>query len=151
LSSWRLLSGSGSFRLPEGTTILPRASAFFPFSITNLPFSSDIVLLYPDGVIATRPVPSTTVAPAQPPVLPESYIPVQAVEPITSQAENVPSHEEAVVAPAAAKDLAAAGAALSDPAPDFGADASVGSVFRSPWVLGLLSVMAVAGGAFIFL
>lgn len=146
LSGWRILSDVGSFRIPEGMTILPKASVLFPFSITNLPFSPDATLVYPDGVIAARSVspvaPAPVVLDEQPPVLSTSYIKVQAVEPIISVRESVPNYEEAVRAPAATTKLAAAGATVPT---------SSGSVFRSPWMLGLLSIVAIAGGAFILL
>jgi competence ComEA-like helix-hairpin-helix protein len=150
LSGWRLLSEAGSFRIPEGMTILPESRVLFPFSITNLPLASDATLLYPNGVIATHSVAPTSVVSAlaadtlvgeQLPADKVSYKQVQEVEPIISVRNAVPEHEEAVVAPAAATELAAAGAALP----------ASSNVLRSPWMLGLVSIMALAGGAFILL
>lgn len=146
LSMWRLVSDAGSFRIPEGTALLPNASVLFPYTIINLPASLEATLLYPDGVIAARYAPPHSVlAPsAQPSAPAPSYRQVQEVEPIISTTENVPVHDEAVRAPAAANDLAAAGAALP-------ASSSIPAIFRSPWMLGLISVVGLASGAFILL
>ncbi|MFI5260580.1 MAG: helix-hairpin-helix domain-containing protein [Candidatus Paceibacteria bacterium] len=160
LSGWRLDAGNGLFRIPEGTTLLPNANVLFPYSIINLPVSLDVMLLYPDGVIASRyaaPVPATlaedVIVPAQSAQLaaPEgSYIQVQKVEPIISTRTSVQSHENtAVNAPAATTELAAAGAAVDAPTP--APQAHAAGFLHSPWVLSLVGVVILAGGAFILL
>lgn len=70
---------------------------------------------------------------------------VSKAAPITSPETNIQTHEEEVRAPASATDLAAAGAALP-PQTSRGA-----GLFRSPWTLGLLGIIVLASGAFIFL
>lgn len=159
LSGWRLIADTGSFRLPEGTMLLPNANVLFPYSVINLPVSFDVALAYPDGVIATRYVPTAPVptVPVQLSASAESYesvqavrldeVPARQVEPIISMKQNIQAHDEAVGAPAAEKDLAAAGAAL----PDSPAKPAASGIFHSPWTLGFLGVMALAGGAFILL
>ena len=159
LSGWRLLSDMGSFHIPEGTTILPLASVLFPFSITNLPFSLEASLRYPDGVLAAQVAP-TALATEALVQLPESAPSFNTVQTVgydeTSSAENTSisgtAHENtAVRAPAAATELAAAGAALPPDESAPAADTRSTSLFRSPWTLGFLSLMTLAGGAFIFL
>jgi len=153
LSGWRLLAEAGSFRIPEGMTILPKANVLFPYSIINLPTSFETMLLYPDGVVAARyalPLaPAQTVEQPSAPAV--SYKQVQEVEPIISQG-IAQSYDEGVRAPAAVPNEGiAAGAA--QPVPPLAAVASTGlpSIFRSPWMLGLLGVVGLAGGAFILL
>jgi competence ComEA-like helix-hairpin-helix protein len=67
------------------------------------------------------------------------------VEPVTSAVSNIQAHEEAVLAPAEATELAAAGAAL----PSVPASRTAG--LFSVWTLGLLGVIVVAGGVFILI
>ncbi len=168
LSNWRLASGVGSFRIPEGTTLLPNASALFPYSVTNLPRTLNASLAYPDGAIAAQYEPlvhqdDIVVSGAQLSASSSSSNSVQAVEPlavsaaepIISTKANIQKNEEAVSAPAAATEVAAAGAALptapvvSSTSPK--AATSAMSVFHSPWTLGLFGIIAAAGGAFILL
>ncbi|MDE1919751.1 MAG: helix-hairpin-helix domain-containing protein [Patescibacteria group bacterium] len=167
LSGWRLMADTGSFRIPEGTTLLPQTNVLFPFAITNLPVTLGATLLYPDGVLAASsasypyvtddPVPAA-VAVSVPP-LPEQPSPanarstsIQAVE-FTNQIEDLQAHEKGIVAPAAATELAAAGAASPAASASTSSEnkSSAPGLFRSPWTLGFLSVMALAGGAFILL
>lgn len=158
LSGWRLSADTGSFRIPEGTTILPSASVLFPNTITNLPGALEATLRYPDGIIAARyapPVP-VSIPDVQPPAPAVSYESVQAVEPITSPRTTVQSHEEAVLAPAAvSNEGTAAGAPLlassSAETAAAGAAPFAHSLLRSPWTLGLAGVMTLAAGAFILL
>ncbi len=156
LSAWRLTADAGSFRIPEGTILLPNASVLFPQAITNLPVSLDATLAYPDGIIAARYTPPVAASEVQPPSPDASYESVQAVEPITSPATIVQSHEEAVSAPATvSNEGTVAGAALPD-APvaaiaAAGAAPAAHGLLRSPWTLGLLGIMTLAGGAFILL
>ncbi len=157
LSGWKLLSDTGTFRIPDGTIMLPEANVLFPFSVTNLPISFTPALAYPDGTIATRyePVPVVETA-AQPSAVLAGSTLVQTVEQIAAPApvEDISisgtAHETTSgLAPAAAIDLAAAGAALT---PNAAAPAgSITSLLRSPWTLGLLGVMVMAGGVFILL
>ncbi|MBU6214877.1 helix-hairpin-helix domain-containing protein [Patescibacteria group bacterium] len=160
LSDWRLLADVGIFRIPEGTMVLPQASVLFPYEIINLPIAQDASLAYPDGVIAAR-------SRATPPVQPSSAAdrsplirmtnldeePAGRVDPINrSTTSNIQAYAQAqaIVAPAAAIGLAAAGAPLipatsSTPLP------FRGGLFSSPWIAGLIGVIALAGGAFIFI
>lgn len=139
LSLWRLSAGGKEFKIPAGTQILAGRTTLFPSQVIQLPIADSAVLLYPSGeVAATYPA----MQPSAPAV---SYEMVQEVEQITSTKANIQKDEEAVRAPAAAIDLAAAGAAL--PA----TPEKSGSIFRSPWFLGLIGVIAFAGTAFIFI
>ena len=178
LSRWRFTSSQGIFRIPQGTTILPHASILFPFTVMNLPVALDATLTYPDGVTAAAYLPpaaavstttavrplveiepslstATVTAVAMPAVQPSSASAgseVQTVDTITSPSAPQPSHENtAVIAPAAAKDLAAAGAAVPLLATSSPAAATPSSLFRSSWAFGLTGVMAAAAGFFIFL
>lgn len=83
----------------------------------------------------------------QPSVPAASSNKVQVVEPPIISAKNIQTHEEAVRAPAGATELAPAGAALPPPA----SNARAGGLFSSVWALGLIGVILLAGGAFIFL
>ncbi|MCR4275967.1 MAG: helix-hairpin-helix domain-containing protein [Candidatus Parcubacteria bacterium] len=167
LSGWALFADRGSFRIPNGTVMLPKASILLPTTITKLPTAPEVTLAYPSGGIAARyavstePIAITTSASAldaQPPSRIASYEQVQKVEPIISVTENVPEYAEAVGAPAVANELAAAGAVLPPPtlsvgAPtsDVGAAPIVKGIFKSPWALGFLGVVVLAGSVFIFL
>jgi competence ComEA-like helix-hairpin-helix protein len=158
LSGWRLTSTSGSFRFPEGTVLLPNASVLFPFVVMNWPVTFNASLTYPDGLVAAPYVPSatstteatnTTISSTQPSPTKAGYEQVQTVEPIIRTQTNIQAHEETVTAPAAATELAAAGAAVpSVPAAN---NSRVSGIFHSPWTFGLLAVILIAGGAFIFL
>jgi len=154
LSGWALFSNKKSFRIPNGTVILPKASIILPPNITFLATTPEVTLAYPDGSIAAQYVqPSPVVEKiAQPPV-PSTSSNEKKVEPITSQKISVQKNENAVSAPTAATELAAVGAALS-PAPDSSKaspQTSAYSIFKSPWTLGFLGTMILAGGAFILL
>lgn len=147
LSGWRLTSDTGSFRIPDGMTLLPSASVLFPYAVTNLPMAFDATLRYPNGTIAARyelPAPAPSASIEQPSVATTSYKQVQKVEPITRTNANIQAHDEAVVAPAAVLEGTAAGAAVPVEKSGF-------SLFRSPWTLSFVGVMALAGGAFILL
>ncbi|MDD2657724.1 MAG: helix-hairpin-helix domain-containing protein, partial [Candidatus Pacebacteria bacterium] len=154
LSGWRLLVDASSFRIPEGMMVLPKASVLLPYAITRLPMSSGVVLAYPDGVIAARSALAVPASGGQPSSVSASYEQVQEVEPpVVSKAEpiistaNIQAHAEAVGAPAAVLEGTAAGAAL--PPPIEGTRPT--SLFRSPWTLSFIGLMALAGSAFIFL
>lgn len=138
LSLWRLSAGGKEFKIPAGTQILAGRTTLFPSQVIQLPIADSAVLLYPSGEVAAT-------YPAMQPFVPAaSYEKVQKVEQIISANTNIQTHDEAVDAPAAATDLAAAGAALPAAPKDDG-------LFRSPWFLGLIGVIALAGTAFIFI
>ncbi|MFA6408221.1 MAG: helix-hairpin-helix domain-containing protein [Candidatus Paceibacterota bacterium] len=153
LSLWRLSMGGKEFKIPEDTVILAGRTIIFPSQVIELPVADSASLLYPSGEVAATypiaPVVTQVSAVEQPVVATTGYKQVQKVETIISQKTNVPSHAEAVNAPAAATGLAAAGAAL--PESKLETDKSVLSVFHSPWTLGLLGIMATAAAAFILL
>ena len=148
LSLWRLSMGGKEFKIPEDTHILAGHTILYPSQVIELPFADSASLLYPSGEVAAAypsAVPATAVL-QQPPPKEASYKKVSEVEPTTSARANTPAHDEAVEAPAAANELAAAGAAMP-PAPV----SRIASLLKSPWTIGFLSVLAFAGGAFIFL
>jgi len=159
LSGWRLFSNMGSFRIPDGTVILPNISVLFPFAVINIPIVSTATLMYPDGTVATRyepletiknAVPAMSSSDTQPSANQVSFNTVKTVEPITSTRTIAQKDENAVGAPAAATEFAAAGAILPSTSTQNN-NSRVSGIFRSPWVLGLLGVIVVAGGAFILL
>ncbi|OGG40605.1 hypothetical protein A2118_02005 [Candidatus Kaiserbacteria bacterium GWA2_50_9] len=162
LSDWQLSTGGVKFRIPRGTTLLQKSSVFLPSSITHLTMPFDATLAYANGAIAARYAPPSSVVQeveVQPSLRAVSYEQVQAVKPppvvnkdgqIISTKENIQTHEEAVIAPTAATELAAVGAA-SSPAPLEPATRTSSGIFKSPWTLGFLGVLALAGSAFIFL
>ena len=160
LSGWSLSSGINSFRIPKGTMLLPNAKTLFPSAISNLPSTPNAFLMYPTGMVAARYAPpvvalATTTEPAgggsasdgQPSSSVTGYTEVQAVEPIISTKADAQSHEDGVKAPAVpTQPVGVAGAALpsatSAPSP---------SLFKSPWTLGFIGTVLLAGGAFIFI
>ena len=157
LSLWRLSAGGQEFKIPEDTQILAGRSILFPSPVTQLPAASTVSLLYPSGeMAATYP---TAAVDAQPSTPAKSYKQMQAVEPpvaseakpIISQKANVQAYEKAVIAPAEATKLASAGAAL--PSVDTASSAPIraSGLFRSPWTLSFIGVIALASVAFIFL
>ncbi len=154
LSLWRLTSSAGIFRIPLGTTLLPHASVLFPFVIMNLPIAFDATLTYPDGVMAARYTPPAPAA-TQPFATTTGSQEMKTVEPITSLRTPISVHEEPVIAPAAATDLAAAGAPLASatetPLAASGPAPFAKSLFSSPWTLGLFGVIALSATAFILL
>ena len=100
-------------------------------------------------------VDTTTVAPpaAEKPSPPStSYTKVQKVESVISPTANIQTHD-AVGAPAAANELAAAGAALlpTTDAPPSHTTARAEGLLHSPWLFGLVGVIVLAGGIFVFL
>ncbi|MEK7604856.1 MAG: helix-hairpin-helix domain-containing protein [Patescibacteria group bacterium] len=140
LSGWRLRADSSSFRIPDGTILMPHLGTLFPTSITNLPVVADVTLLYPSEVVA-----AVGVQPS--PVVTRSQL-------VQTEITNVAPapHVKPVIAPAAANELAAAGALVAPPDESAATETPTSSTepFRSPLVVGLLAVIAVAGGAFIF-
>ena len=146
LSLWRLSMGGKEFKIPEDTQILSGRTTLFPSQIIQLPLSDTASLLYPSGEAAAT---YTSVQAMQPSAPIVSYEKVQTVEPIISTAKNIQTYENAVIAPAEATELAAAGAAL--PAVASVEQQKSGGLFKSPWFYSLLGVMALAGAAFIFI
>ena len=153
LSLWRLSAGGREFKIPEDTQILAGRTILFPSQVIELPITDSAFLLYPSGeVAATYPAQTKDIRSlslVQPTSRDAGYESVQKVEPIISTKENVPSYEKAVLAPAASTELAAVGAALP-PEPPAPASRAPG-IFKSPWTLGLLGVMALSAAAFILL
>lgn len=143
LSLWRLSMGGKEFKIPADTQILASRTILFPSQIIELPVADSASLLYPSGeVVATYP--SSQIKQPSAPVV--SYESVQAVEKIISKKANIQTHENtAVSAPAVATELAAVGAAL--PA----TPKKTSGLFSSPWTLSFIGIVALAGGAFIFL
>lgn len=144
LSLWRLSMGGKEFKIPEDTQILAGHITLFPSQVIELPIADSAFLLYPSGEVATT-YPSAVPAaemPQQPLPAEASYKKVSEVEPTTGAKANTPAHDEAVDAPEATNELAASGAAPPS---------RVAEIFKSPWMLGFLSVLALAGSAFIFL
>jgi competence protein ComEA len=98
----------------------------------------------------------TSMSVQPPPVATSSYT-VQKVETapikIKSGAIKAPSHENAVLAPTAVVEPAAVGAALPEALPQepVSHNRGIPSPFHSPWILGLVAVVVLAGGAFILL
>lgn len=167
LSDWTLLANSGSFRIPSGTSILPKTSVLFPAAITNLVTSLDVTLLYPNGVMAAQYIShpigynespyqvlvATTTLTSAPTFDTQPFVPktsssnVQAVEPIISTKANVQIHEEEVIAPTETTEFAAVGATLSSP--PLVSSSKAGGFFSSPWFLGLVGVIVLSGFVFI--
>ena len=147
LSLWRLSMGGKEFKIPTGTQILADRTILFPSQIIQLPISDTASLLYPSGeVAAVYPV---LAAPAEKQLsIPRtSFNEVQTVEPAPSTSISGTAHEITTVrAPTAATELAAVGAALPPET-----SSRMTGIFRSPWTLGFLGMLALAGGAFIFL
>ena len=144
LSFWRLSMGGQEFKIPEDTEILAGQTILFPSQVIELPIADSASLLYPSGEVAAA-YPETTIL-AQPSSSNSSLNIVQTVEPIISQRTNLQSDENAVNAPAATTELAAAGAALDSAAPNHAS-----SLIKSPWTLGSIGVVVLAGAAFILL
>lgn len=158
LSFWRLSAGGQEFKIPEDTEILAGRTILFPSQVIELPTADSASLLYPSGEVAdtysdmsasTQPfllnTSSNIVQAAEPPV-------VKKIEPITSTQTNIQKNEETVKAPAAATELAAAGAALQDSSGTASTpSASASTLIKSPWTLGFLGVVLLTGGAFVLL
>jgi hypothetical protein len=95
------------------------------------------------GAALTAPAPKATQ-----PISPAVSSPKrQTVEVVTSPKSDVPPHDDAEQAPAAATEIAAAGASLPEEA-----HMSTGTgLFHSVWTLAFVGVVIAASGAFIFL
>lgn len=146
LSGWQLSSGTGIFRMPKGTALLPNSKMLFPNTITNLPVTLEATLSYPSGTVAAQyslPVAPVVVAAVQPPSVSTSSLSVQTIVTKHTAVITTPHEPKAVSAPATEAITAVAGAAVL-PAPEKG-------FFHSPWVVGFLGILAVSGGAFMIL
>ena len=146
LSFWRLVAGGREFKIPADTKILAGRTILFPALVTGLSAADSAALLYPSGEVAAL-FPAIAPIEEQPSLGTVSYTKVSEVEPIQSARTDIQTYEDAVGAPAAATTLAAAGAALSPEPPP----SRISLIFKSPWALGFLGVLILAGGAFIFL
>lgn len=157
LSSWALFADKSSFRVPNGTVLLPKANVLFSSTITKLPTAPEVTLAYPNGGIAARyaaPVsPVETVVQLSGPVT--GFNEVQTVEPIISAKQDIQVHENtAVSAPAPVSNKETGAGAVSTVAENKTAavgNSGVGGIFKSPWALSFLGVVVLAGSAFIFL
>lgn len=162
LSLWRLSMGGKEFKIPANTHILASHTILFPSQIIQLPIASTASLLYPSGEMAATYPETVSLGPAlsadrQPFVPQMSSNVVQTVEPAPSTSISGVAHDvTAVAAPVATTELAAAGAALP-PALSTStetvstAHGPLSRIFRSPWTLGFLGLVTLAGAAFIFL
>ncbi|MEK7114129.1 MAG: PKD domain-containing protein [Patescibacteria group bacterium] len=154
LSAWRLSMSGQEFKIPADTQILAGRTVIFSSRVIQLPIADSAFLLYPSGeVAATYPavaaIQNQLASGRQPSSDAVSYKKVSEVEPILSASTNIQIHDDAVGAPAATTELAAAGAALLTVPPTSPSRAA--GIFKSPWTLGFLGVLALAGAAFIFL
>jgi len=156
ISGWHLAFDKGSFRFPDGTTLLPSANVLIPWTVINLPITLAATLSYPDGVVVARypsdPAPIAS-APAQPIAADKGSQRVQMVESVLSNISPPAHAPQAFDAPTVAPITAAVGAAMPDVPPTGGTSSpvSMGSIFHSGWMLGVLGIIALAGGAFMIL
>jgi hypothetical protein len=137
---WRLKVEGTEFKLPSHTTILGKRTVVFPYQITGLPALGYAELLYPSGELASA-YPKNVAKPALQKV---SYTQVKAVEEIKAPITYATA---TVGAPAAASELAAAGAAVTavnTPSPKAGSGHSV-------WTYGVLGFLVLSGGAALIL
>lgn len=173
LSLWELFSGTGSFQLPIGTTLLPHTQTLFPYTVVNVPHSYDVSLLYPNRLVAARfepappaasslsETPSTTTlatASVQPRAAAPGFSAVQRVAQSATPARSVravANGQDAERASTAVPEVAAVAtaiAALPTSTPRR-KDTEVprSSFLTSPWTLSFLGLAVVAGGALLIL
>jgi competence ComEA-like helix-hairpin-helix protein len=146
LSGWRLSAGGKEFRIPADTSILGGTSTFFPVQVLQLPLTSVARLLYPNGDLASGypPISSSPPAPAAAHIQkPKATLPVV----VAPQAAPAVAQEE----PATHSALAAAGEALVQGAGSEAVETGEQNLFTSPWFIGLLALIILAGVAFVFL
>lgn len=148
LSGWRIESGGTYVRLPHGLIVLPHSSIMLASDVTHLPTDIEAFLWYPGGSLAARSG-VDALEPVQP--LPDP-VRIQEVKATISLSPGAPerspqhTYEDAVLAPAAASDLAAAGA------PVLPATTTPAHTNRfSPWLVGLVGVVVAAGSAFVLI
>ncbi len=157
LSGWQIASSDGSFRIPDGTWVLPESEVLFPAEVTRLSFAFSATLAYPNGIIAsTFPAAGVATAP-QPVAAVASSHKEQTVESVTVRSvtnETTPdTYATHITAPAATTQLAAAGAPLlAEEEPENEDSRSfVGELLHSPWTLGFIGLVAIAGAALMIL
>lgn len=149
LSNWRLTAGLDYFTIPNGTILLQEASVLFPYEITRLSMTSDASLWYPNGTVAARheektAVIETALSETQPNIISASSSVVQTIPSDITRSVTIPDRETtAIAAPTALPLTAAVGAAVPEK--------DTKSILRSPWTLGFVGVMLLAGAAFVFL
>ena len=145
VSEWVIRTAdNSSFRIPEHTTLAPKSAVLFPNSITRLFATGHAELYYTDGgLVAAYPEPSA----AEKPVATDTGLQErQATSPAPIISPSRASHAiEPVIAPAGAASAAPAGASTS------GALPVVGASMGSPWIVGFLGVVMVAGAALLIL
>lgn len=161
VSLWRIVMGGKEFKIPEDTQILAGRTILFPSQVIQLPIAGAASLLYPSGEVAATFPALLPASNGQLSVPQTSFNTVQTAAPQTqsgrgadqsvgsaiSIAKNIPAYEE-INAPTAANGLAAVGAAPPTGAAD---QPKSGSLFKSPWFMGLIGVVLISGIAFIFI
>jgi len=159
LSLWRLVMGGKEFKIPENTQILAGRTILFPAQVIQLPLADSASLLYPSGETSTTYPPMPAYRQPSQPVSSFNNVqaarldeaPTRQVEPVINSGLNKTTYEnETVSAPTTTPNtVAAVGAAL--PPLSEGEPAQSSGIFRSPWFLGLLGVIALAGTTLGFL
>lgn len=140
LSGWLIQSGEHSFKIPKNTRILEKKTITLTPEATGFPVLARAQLSFPHGAIAAVWPPPAPPLPAKPIAHTSALSEVQARGEASGAVKNANHEVVEEVAPAAAKELAAAGAALSDE--EF--------QWASVWKWGLGGLTALAAGAFIF-
>ncbi len=164
LSGWRLSAGTGTFRIPDRTRILPGTTVLFPTSVTGLPVAFDTRLSYPDGLLAAAYEPNPAASVRTDPASGTALVQPQASAArsyreqtadsaaISTVSEKGTAHAaQAVSAPVAATTVAAAGALLSarsSSTPAAAVESRTG-LSSSPWAYGFLGLLGVAAGALV--
>jgi competence protein ComEA len=138
LSGWRLSAGEREYRLPEDTFILGGKTILLPVQVLGFPLSDSATLFFPNGEIAnTYP----SIAVQKMPVEKEA---VSFVSPAPKVMQNIetPQEEVSVELPATVASTAAATGEENF---------TEKSPFSSPWFMGFVGVVLLAGAAFIFI
>lgn len=166
LSGWRLTAGLGSFSLPQGMLLLGGASILLSQAITGLPVAYDAKLYTTDNQLAAAYEFPMAVQPTAPAAGSYQVQSVESPTPLGRGADQsvgsaISSNQasygtEAVSAPAAPTEVAAAGAALLPE--DAGESVVTAPLYtrltkalESPWALGVLGLLVFSGGALIVL
>ncbi len=149
LSGWRLMRDTQTFLIPEGTALLPLGATLFADEITHLVPGSLVTLLYPNGEVAASSSDREQLATVVQPFDPDTRTTL--VKATDSNPGTPPStpYVEPALAPAASNDLAAAGAPMLLASATPNSAPGEGSLL--PWIVGLVGVILVAGGVFVFL
>lgn len=130
----------------DGNSLQWNGSIFVPSKPTPGtydPFS--LVLTTTTPTPSPTPKATSTSVPKKLPTPPVSYKKAQTVEQVISTT-NALTNEKAMQAPAVAVEPAAAGATLPD-----SASAKDSGLLHSPWLLGLIGIILIFGGAFVLL